>query len=74
MVISTVYGVPREDMKSFVCSKGFCISKNYSKYDLPEAKTTVKLGIDVIDIPKIDAMNLLSHLLHFSTCYGQILD
>ena len=65
MVISTVYGVPREDMKSFVCSKGFCISKNYSKYDLPEAKTTVKLGIDVIDIPKIDDNDFTVTLVAF---------
>ena len=64
-VTSTVSGVPREDLKSFICSKGFCISPNYSKYDLPEAKTTVKLGIDVIDIPKIDDNDFTVTLVAF---------
>ena len=38
------------------CGKGnhICIPKNYSKYELPEVPTNVSLGIDIINIPKID--------------------
>ena len=38
------------------CAKGnhICIPKNYSKYELPEVPTVVSLGIDIINIPKID--------------------
>ena len=32
-----------------------CIPTNYSKFDLPnETQTTVSVGIDIKDIPKID--------------------
>ena len=40
-----------------VCAKGdaICIPANYSKFDLPdESLTTVSVGIDIKDIPKID--------------------
>ena len=40
-----------------VCAKGdaICIPANYSKFDLPnETLTTVNVGIDIKDIPKID--------------------
>ena len=38
------------------CAKGnhICIPENYSKYELPEVPTNVSLGIDIINIPKID--------------------
>ena len=35
--------------------KSICIPQNFSKYDLPsESLTIVSLGVDIIDIPKID--------------------
>ena len=40
-----------------MCAKGdaICIPSNYSKFDLPnETLTTVNVGIDIKDIPKID--------------------
>ena len=40
-----------------VCAKGdaICIPANYSKFDLPDEElTTVNVGIDIKDIPKID--------------------
>ena len=40
-----------------ICAKGdaICIPANYSKFDLPnETLTTVNVGIDIKDIPKID--------------------
>lgn len=40
-----------------ICAKGdaICIPSNYSKFDLPdESLTTVNVGIDIKDIPKID--------------------
>ena len=48
-----------EDEGSFICTSGrsICIPKNYSKYDLPETKTKVSLGIDIMDIPNIDDNN-----------------
>ena len=39
-----------------ICAKGnsICIPRNYSKFDLPnEITTTVSVGIDIKDIPKI---------------------
>ena len=48
------YPVP---FKPKVCAKGdaICIPANYSKFDLPdESLTTVSVGIDIKDIPKID--------------------
>ena len=43
--------------KPRICAKGnaICIPSNYSKFDLPdESLTTVSVGIDIKDIPKID--------------------
>ena len=41
-----------------ICMKdnSVCIPTNYSKYDLPKSEdlTAVSLGVDIIDIPKID--------------------
>lgn len=50
--------LPADDgHKDFIiCAKGnsICIPKNYSKFDLPnEITTTVNVGIDIKDIPKI---------------------
>lgn len=45
------------EIKPRVCAKGdaICIPANYSKFDLPdESLTTVSVGIDIKDIPKID--------------------
>ena len=46
-----------DDVVPRVCAKGdaICIPSNYSKFDLPdESLTTVNVGIDIKDIPKID--------------------
>ena len=55
---STSYIVtPPSVVKPKVCAKGdaICIPSNYSKFDLPnETLTTVNVGIDIKDIPKID--------------------
>ena len=48
---------PDSNGKPRVCAKGdaICIPSNYSKFDLPdESLTTVSVGIDIKDIPKID--------------------
>lgn len=48
---------PDGSVKPRVCAKGdaICIPSNYSKFDLPdESLTTVSVGIDIKDIPKID--------------------
>ena len=48
---------PPSVVKPRVCAKGdaICIPSNYSKFDLPnETLTTVNVGIDIKDIPKID--------------------
>ena len=48
---------PPSVVKPKVCAKGdaICIPSNYSKFDLPnETLTTVNVGIDIKDIPKID--------------------
>ena len=55
-MVTAIFG---EDEGSFICTSGrsICIPKNYSKYDLPETKTKVSLGIDIMDIPNIDDNN-----------------
>ena len=52
---STLSGEPKT--QTSICAKGnsICIPTNYSKFDLPnETQTTVSVGIDIKDIPKID--------------------
>ena len=54
---STLSGEPKPNLQTTICAKGnsICIPKNYSKFDLPnETQTTVSVGIDIKDIPKID--------------------
>jgi len=53
---STLSGT-EPSLQTTVCAKGnsICIPQNYSKFDLPnETQTTVSVGIDIKDIPKID--------------------
>ena len=48
---------PLHTDEKHICAKGdaICIPSNYSKFDLPdESLTTVNVGIDIKDIPKID--------------------
>jgi hypothetical protein len=48
---------PLHTDEKHICAKGdaICIPANYSKFDLPdESLTTVNVGIDIKDIPKID--------------------
>lgn len=41
--------------ESLMQGNSICIPTNYSKFDLPnETQTTVSVGIDIKDIPKID--------------------
>lgn len=54
---STLSGEPKLSPRASICAKGnsICIPDNYSKFDLPnETQTTVSVGIDIKDIPKID--------------------
>ena len=57
-VFSTSYmAAPLHTDEKHICAKGdaICIPSNYSKFDLPdESLTTVNVGIDIKDIPKID--------------------
>ena len=55
--INSIPVTPPTVVKPRVCAKGdaICIPSNYSKFDLPnEDLTTVNVGIDIKDIPKID--------------------
>ena len=58
LVCSTSYmAPPLHTDEKHICAKGdaICIPSNYSKFDLPdESLTTVNVGIDIKDIPKID--------------------
>ena len=54
---STLSGEAKPVLQTSICAKGnsICIPQNYSKFDLPnETQTTVSVGIDIKDIPKID--------------------
>jgi len=55
---STLSGDPaKPNLQTTIYAKGnsICIPTNYSKFDLPnETQTTVSVGIDIKDIPKID--------------------
>ena len=56
-LIQTIFGEQIQDLQFQVCVKenSICIPQNYSKLDLPNRDlTTIILGIDIKDIPKID--------------------
>ena len=56
-LIHTIIGEQIQDLQFPVCVKenSICIPQNYSKLDLPNKDlTTIILGIDIKDIPKID--------------------
>ena len=57
LVLSVLSLPPHQGETDFIiCAKGnsICIPGNYSKFDLPnESTTTVNVGIDIKDIPKI---------------------
>ena len=55
--LALIAGADESSHASRVCAKGdaICIPSNYSKFDLPnDTLTTVNVGIDIKDIPKID--------------------